>query len=386
MVYKIAVIADIHWGAEPYQLMTKNLELFLEFIRQADVDMVVIAGDYFDYRLQLNSPTAIASIAWFDHFYQTCKKSNVKAIRIIKGTQEHDNEQLEVFRTYEEEDNDYLRIYNTTSSDEPLPGLRCVYCPDETMNLREYHMTYCDKFFPTPDIGFFHGNFDTILPSIEFDRIQDHNLKTMIYEYEKFSRLIKGPLISGHWHTAMSHESLYYVGSYDRWKFNEEEDKGFIYCEYDTESHQYYIHRIINPLAKKYDTIIIRDEDFKTPIQFADLNDIIRKKLDSDDDLVLRIQYIITDENPEAQLNFNAFTKKHLNNKRLKLDIKDVHKKQMKKEKQEATHFEADKYQYIFEKSMDIPHKVHQFILDKKGIDVSVEEIQNILGKYLENI
>ena len=35
---------------------------------------------------------------------------------------------------------------------------------------------------------------------------------------------------------------------------------------------------------------------------------------------------------------------------------------------------------------MDIPHKVHQFILDKKGIDVPVEDIQNILGMYLENV
>ena len=31
---------------------------------------------------------------------------------------------------------------------------------------------YYNKFIPHPNIGFFHGNFDTILPDIEYNRIR----------------------------------------------------------------------------------------------------------------------------------------------------------------------------------------------------------------------
>ena len=360
--------------------MEINLELFLEAIRQLDIDLVVIAGDYFDYKLQLNSPSAITAIHWFDRFINVCKESGVKKIRIIKGTQDHDNDQLEVFRSYED---DITRIFTHTTSEETLPNLRCIYCPDELMNLSDYHQTYYPEFYPTPDIGFFHGNFDTILPKIEYDRIQDNQLKIMIYEYEKFSKLIKGPLISGHWHTRCNHKSLYYVGSYDRWKFGEETDKSFIYGQYNTENSQYYIHEINNILAKKYETIIVRDEDFTTPQEYANLIQIINTKLKDDFDSELRILYMITGENDEAKLNFSAFQKKFINNKRVKIDIKDLYKKQMKKENNEKRMIESTKYQYIFEKSIPLSEKIHTFILDKKGIDIPLNVIDTHLKKYL---
>ena len=56
MTYKFIVLADIHWGAMDSYTMYNNLEVVLEFIRQMqnELDFVIIAGDYFDYRLQLN--------------------------------------------------------------------------------------------------------------------------------------------------------------------------------------------------------------------------------------------------------------------------------------------------------------------------------------------
>lgn len=382
MVYKIICIGDIHWGAMPPDITEKNLELFLEFIRQSSPDLIVICGDYFDYKLQLNSPSAITALNWFDKFYNVCISSGVKAIRLLKGTQDHDNDQLNVFSSYEDESN-YFKLYTTTETDYPLPNLKCVYCPDELMNLEEYHQTYFDKFIPISDIGFFHGNFDCILPSIEFDRIQSNHIKTMIYEYEKFSKLIKGPLISGHWHIASENKSLYYTGSYDRWKFGEEEPKGFIYCEYDTETHNYYIHRVENILAKHYDTLIIRDIDYIEPSSLATLKEIIDKKLTDEDNSEIKLQYLITEDNNEAHTNFNIFSKQFLTNPRIKISIKDILKKRSKKAKKEATQFETSKYNYIFEKSISIKEKIHQYILDKKGIDIPIEDIDNILRKYL---
>ena len=383
VIHSFVFIADIHWGAKSPEILYDNLNIFLEFIKNKKPSLVVIGGDYFDYRLQLNSPSAIMSVNWFDKFIKICKESEVQRIRIIKGTQEHDNDQLEVFRSYETNDN-YLKIYNTTEVEEIFPDFKCIFCPDEVINLEEYHELYYQKLLEYPSIGFFHGNFDAILPSIEFDRIQNNHLKTMIYQYDIFSKFIKGPLISGHWHVFQNYEHLYYSGSYDRWKFGEEEDKGFLYGEYDTSDNTYYITRVINNHAKKYDTIIVEDSNFRTPIEFADLKDLVDTKLLSDENLDLRIVYIITEENDEVSLNISNFQKKYSKEKRVKIDIKNIYKKEKKKEIREHKQIEYNKYSYVFNKNESVANKIHQFILDKKGIDIPIDEIQKKIENYIK--
>jgi len=386
--YKFIVLADLHWGAMDSYKMYNNLQLVLEFIRQMkdSLDFIIIAGDYFDYRLQLNSKTALAAVQWFDELVNTCRESNIKKIRMFKGTREHDNDQLEIFRPPYELDDGYFKIFNTTESEELLPGLRCIYCPDENMNLSEYHQVYYSKFIPHPNIGFFHGNFDTILPDIEFNRIQEHNLATMIYEYDKFSKLIKGPMISGHWHVKNEHKSLYYVGSYDRWKFNEEEDKGFIYGEIDTDTNEYFIHRVNNPLATQYKTIIVSSDEYSTPEQFASLSNMINDYLKDDSEIKLRVSYLLSSNNDEALVNYNIFQRQYSTCKQVKIEIKDLVKREAKKVKKKQVEIEASKYQYIFDSDLkNIPNIVHQFILDNKSVDIPTATIAKYINKYLEN-
>lgn len=387
MTYSFIVLADIHWGSMDSQLMYNNLSLVLEFIKQMKnkLDFVVIAGDYFDYRLQLNSKTALLAIKWFDELFTTCKESNVKRIRMFKGTREHDNDQLEVFRPSYETNDNYFKLFNTTESEELLPGLRCIYCPDENLNLVDFHQKYYMKFFPNPNIGFFHGNFNTILPDIEYNRIQEHHLPTMIYEYEKFSKIIKGPLISGHWHVKNEYKSLYYVGSYDRWKFNEEEDKGFIYGEINTDTNEYFIHRVNNPLAKTYKTIIVSSDEYSTPEQFSVLSNMVNENLKKDPNIMLRISYLLNSPSDEAMINFNIFQRHYATIKQVKIELKDLVKKEFKKAKKKQVEIEASKYSYIFNSDIKaIPSIVHKFILDNKNIDVPVEIIEKYVSKYLE--
>lgn len=387
MRYSFITLADIHWGAMDSTLMYQNLELVLQFIQKMKdhLDFVVIAGDYFDYRLQLNSKTALIAVEWFDCLIRTCKECGVKKVRMFKGTRGHDNDQLEVFRPSYEGENGYFKLFNTTTSEELLPGLRCIYCPDENMNLRDYHKTYQEQFFPTPDIGFFHGSFDTILPDVEFNRIQDHNIDTMIYEYEKFSRLVRGPLISGHWHCACEHESLYYVGSYDRWAYDEEEPKGFIYGEYDTETHEYFIHRVKNPLAREFNTLLISDENTNTPAQFSELTGQIDTLLYENSDMRIRIKYIISTDNDGAMTAFNTFQRKFATNPRVKIVTKDLVKREAKREKKQKTQLEASKYDYVFDQDVrKIPTIIQRFIKDKKGVDIDISVIEKYVSKYLD--
>ena len=387
MRYSIVTLADIHWGAMDSILMYQNLELVLQFIQQMKdkLDLVVIAGDYFDYRLQLNSKTALLAVEWFDRLIRTCKESGVKRIRMFKGTSDHDNDQLEVFRPTYEVGDDYFRLYTETTSEEVLPGLRCVFCPDENMNLRQYHRTYQLQFIPSPDIGFFHGSFDWKLPDIEYERIQSHDIATMIYEYIKFARLIKGPLISGHWHVACDHEAMFYVGSYDRWAFDEEEPKGFLYTEYDTESHKYFMYRIQNPLAKEFKTLYISDETVNTPADFSELTGTIDNLLYNNPDMKLRVVYIISTDNPAAMVAFNAFQKKYATISRFKITVKDLIKRELKKEKKQQTQIEASRYGYVFDSDPHkIPSIIQQFIKDKRNVDIDIDVVEKFVSKYFD--
>ena len=387
MTYKFIVLADIHWGAMDSYTMYNNLEVVLEFIRQMqnELDFVIIAGDYFDYRLQLNSKTALFAIDWFDKLITTCRESGVQKVRMFKGTREHDNDQLEVFRPSYENEDGYFKLFNTTESEELLPGLQCVYCPDENMNLTEYHQTYYSKFNPTPNIGFFHGNFDTILPEIEYNRIQEHNLATMIYEYDKFSKLISGPMISGHWHVKNEHKSLFYVGSFDRWKFNEEDDKGFIYGEIDTDTHEYLIHRVNNPLANQYRTIIVNSDECYSPEHFAAVANILNESLKDDPDIRLRVSYLLSAPNDEALVNLNVLQKQYANSKQVKIDLKDLVKKEAKKIRKKQVEIESSKYDYVFDPDVKkIPEIVHRFILENKSVDIPVDTIEKYVNKYID--
>lgn len=387
MIYKFIAISDIHWGAMDCTLTYQNLTMVLEFIKKMkdQVDFLVICGDYFDYRLQLNSKTAITAINWFDQLVKTCKESGVKKIRLVRGTSSHDNDQLEVFRPAYVDDDEYVQIHNVTTSEELLPGLRCIFCPDEDMNAEEYHKTYISQFYPTPDIGFFHGNFDCVLPSIKLDQVRDQHLPTMIYDVHGFSRLIKGPLIAGHYHVAYSGNNLFYTGSYDRWKFDEDEDKGFLYGAYNTDDSSYYIHQVKNPLARIYKTIVVMDEDCHTTAHFSNLIGQIDQLLEDDPTMRIRVVYYLNNNDPATITNYNTFQTQFATISRVKIEMKNLAKKSKRDEEKESVRAQTSQLHYIYDKDRNnIPKIIRRFISDTKHQDLSEEEIVRCIGKYLK--
>ena len=388
MIYNFLALADIHWGTFDSEKTYQNLQLVLDFIRECknEIDFVVICGDYFDYRLQLNSRTALLAVQWMDEFTKTCKVSGVKKIRIVKGTREHDNDQLEVFRPMED-NSGYFKIFNTTTREDLFDDLSVVYCPDENINLEDYDQEYWYKFMPPADIGFFHGNWDNVLPTIEFNRIQTQHLPNMIYQYDKFSHMIKGPMISGHWHIPTTVDSLYYIGSFDRWKFDEEEPKGFIYGSYNTQTSQYYIHRVENINAPKYISIYAASEDTRLPIHFAKLKEQVKDIVKEDPDMKLRVVYLMNNQDEEARENFLNFQKHFSNSRQIKVTLKDLYKKEQKKKEKIRDDMISDKFNYIYSSDVTkIPSIIHQFIIDKNNQDVPLETIEKYVGKYLKEL
>lgn len=382
MKYNILAIADIHWGAMDPDEMYDNLQYFLDFIRmKGDIDLVVICGDYFDYRLTLNSKAALKSLRWFDELYNTCKENGVKRLRAIKGTREHDNDQWEAI--HPKETGDFFKKFYTCTSEETLPGLHCIYCPDETINLKEYEELYLKEMMTRHDIGFFHGNFDTLLPKMIVDQNLEANIPSIIYFKDHWSKVINGPLVSGHWHIFTDSDPLIYIGSYDRWAFGEEEDKGFLFIQYDTDDHSYYWKHIENPFARKYNTIIVDNTLCVTPDDFANLTQDIQELKKSDSDMKIRVVYQITAENDEASVNFAEFRNLVSSMRNVKIDVKDFVKKRNKEKQKEKVAISSGRYSYILDHPLEIVSNIHEYLLREKNIDLSPETIDSIIGKYI---
>ena len=382
MRYNIVSIADIHWGAMDPDEMYNNLQYFLDFIMmRGDIDLVVICGDYFDYRLTLNSKAALKALRWFDELYNTCINSGVKRLRMIRGTKEHDNDQLEAI--HPRETGEFFKKFYVTTTEETLPDLNCIYCPDETLNLHEYEKLYMDQMMSIHDIGFFHGNFDIKLPKLVINQNLESEIPSIIYFKDYWSKFINGPMIAGHWHVFTDSDPLIYIGSYDRWIFGEEEDKGFLFTQYNTEDHSYYWKHIVNPFAKKYESIIIDNSLCISPDDFANLhNDIIDLKK-SDPEMKIRVVYQITIDNEESLVNFNEFKNVISSMKNIKIDVKDFVKKRNKEKQKERVAISSGRYSYILNNPYDIKQNIHEFLLRERNIDIPVEIIDSIIGKYI---
>lgn len=382
MRYNIVSIADIHWGAMDPDEMYNNLQYFLDFIKmRGDIDMVVICGDYFDYRLTLNSKAALKALRWFDELYNTCISSGVKRLRMIRGTKEHDNDQLEAI--HPRETGDFFKKFYITTTEETLPGLNCIYCPDETVNLYEYEKLYMDQMMSIHDIGFFHGNFDIKLPKLVINQNLESEIPSIIYFKDYWSKFINGPMIAGHWHVFTDSDPLIYIGSYDRWIFGEEEDKGFLFTQYNTEDHSYYWKHIVNPFARKYESIIIDNSLCVSPDDFANLHNDILDLKKSDPEMKIRVVYQITVDNEESLVNFNEFKNVISSMKNIKVDVKDFVKKRNKEKQKERVAISSGRYSYILNNPYDIKQNIHEFLLRERNIDIPVEIIDSVIGKYI---
>ena len=102
MKYNILASADYHWGAMDADKQYEESAFIINYLKSHDIDLYVICGDYFDHRLLMNSKSAFNSIRLIDEIKTLSKEKNFKIV-IFDGTESHDYDQLEIFRTFEDE-------------------------------------------------------------------------------------------------------------------------------------------------------------------------------------------------------------------------------------------------------------------------------------------
>ena len=401
MKYNIVVIPDIHWGViKPYTQL-KELEFIIKFLRickknEIHIDLLVIAGDYFDCKLPLNSREAIFAIQWLNHLYEECVYTGVGKIRMFQGTMDHDNDQLDVFKPLEDrfdpeltDDPDYFKIFTKTTSEETLEGLRCIYCPDETITTSDYEERYVNEMLSLNDIGFFHGSFDVVYGELLASNSSLMAKKNVVFRYDLWDKLIKGPMVAGHWHDGKQYEHLFYSGSPFRWKFNEDEPKGISFIQYDTEDKSYYYKKIINPLSSQYITYEVytnmytSKEDYSKVVK--EINDILKSFEETPHlESKLRVAIHIIDDKVENDVFITSLRQNFINQKNLKISVKNKLKNKIKKEEAKKNKERQVAYDFINDESKEVPEKIKEFVMENVQADVPLEFIQEQFSKYIK--
>lgn len=273
-------IADLHFGKtgtdeEMYNSLKKN---FIARCNEVHPDLIIINGDSYDSKQQINSPANI----YFNKFISDCIDTGATII-IFEGTESHDRYQINGLSHYT---SDKFFIINTVTKLN-VCGLKFLIIPEEYVKNDDYYTEYLnDKY----DFVQFHGMFSHVGFSgkgVTSDEIVRH---PFILKAEMFANNTKYYVIGGHIHTHSIYKNVIYCGSYSRLNFGEEEDKGWIEVNVDPKTEKCDWKFMKNPDTPLFTTILASKLPNDTESMLLQLrgyqesNDFLRITIDTEDD------------------------------------------------------------------------------------------------------
>lgn len=367
-------IADIHFGAiEPDRLYEELKIEFLNKIKKLPrIDLLIIDGDLFDKDLSFNSDNVYYLLKFWDKLIKTCKKKSCKYIRLIKGTKNHDHEQLSQL-PIEYNDID-IKIINTVTIEliEEF-NYKILYLPEEYIkDPKEYYKSY------------FNQEYDLITGHGQFEEVSYLNLDSEIsvqaaptFNSRLLSSICNGPIIFGHIHESMTFNDVYYVGSFTRWKQGENTPKGFfINLTNLKDKRKFRILPIENKMARKY--LKLNIDDIMDTKEIEDviiyINDYIR------DNNIYKLRIEINGKDDSKYMAKLATLQSYLdNNKNINLDIKidDI----ITKQEDEETEKIIEKYSYLFNNTEELSseEKISRFIKDAYNYTIDSDKVNKLI-------
>lgn len=255
-------IADIHFGAiDPQKEYAILKEQFINPISNLKFDILAIDGDLFDKKFLASSLAVSYASRFIMDCIEICRFKKATMI-VLAGTRSHDADQLSMFYGYQDAPDIDFRIVEQMQF-EYAKGLKILCIPEEYGKPTEY---YIEKLCNVYDTVFMHG---TVVGSVYgANKYTLESKKAPVFSIEAFAGC-KGPIIAGHVHKAACFDSyIYYVSNPIRYRFGEEEEKGYgIVLHNPTKGHLY---KFMPIKSFRYDTININD------IKYSDPNDVIK--------------------------------------------------------------------------------------------------------------
>ena len=365
-VLSMVHLCDLHFGViDPKVEFDILEEQILSQIEKIPIlDIISINGDLFHRKYMSNTGPILYGSLFLSRIRSIAIKKNATVI-LIAGTREHDAGQLQLFYHYLEDPDFDIRIVETIQF-EYVKGAK-ILCIPELYGIDE--SVYRKYLFESGlyDMCFMHG---TIKGAVYRDNVGQSRL----FSIEDFNNCL-GPIISGHVHIAGCYNQyFYYGGSPIRWKFGEEEEKGYLIVLYDLDNGYHYTHMM--PIYSfRYDTINIDElmtQDPKDVIQYIN----ILKENENIDYLRIEFSERFPTDNLELLKSY------YQNNGRIKLKLTKTKNKTMSEDMIDISI--VNHYEYIFDSNMSPYDILARYINDQENSKViSADIIKELMEEQL---
>lgn len=365
-VYKIISIADIHFGCnESPEYMYNQLKIqFIDRLYKIDFDIVSICGDLFDSKFMSNNVAITYALLFIDELVKLCSYKNATLI-LLAGTLSHDANQLSLFYHYMNNPSVDVRIIEKIQF-ENIKGLR-VLCIPELYGISEEEYNNILYYSKGYDICFLHGTYKNSYKGSEIATLNSNHAP--VFGINHFDNCA-GVILMGHYHIPSVYDGYaYYNGSAFRFRFGEEEEKGFLITLYNKYTRQHYT-ELIPIKSHTYSTININHLLNEDPKKIIDW--IKSEKQNRNIDFI-RVQFNNAGQNMDIVRNYFRTSP---NIKLHELDRKD---KQMQQIDQEILE-KNQEYSYILDTSINDYDKFVMYMNQNEGYDfITSEELINLL-------
>lgn len=360
-VLSMVHLCDLHFGVidpkEEYDILEEQI---LKKIEQMPIlDIISINGDLFHRKYMSNTGPILYASLFISRIREIAIKKKSTVI-LIAGTREHDAGQLQLFYHYLNDPEFDIRIVETIQF-EYVKGSK-ILCIPELYSVDEniYKNFLWDSGLY--DMCFMHG---TIKGSVYGDNAGQSRL----FSINDFGNCL-GPIISGHVHVAGCFEKyFYYGGSPIRWKFGEEQEKGFLIVLYDLDSRYHYTH-LMPVYSFRYDTVNIDDLMNNDPKDVIEYINNLKEKENID---YIRIEFSekFPSDNIEllkAYYQTNGKVKMKLNRSKSSIETNSIDTKKY------------DEYSYMFDKNLSPYDILARYINEQENaVLITGDQIKELL-------
>ena len=371
--FRVVTIADIHYGKKDDIKLTNELkEIFFKEIMSMElnyeephIDLIVIAGDLFDRVIRMNEYSAKLVMDFVGDLCEFCHENSIQ-LRILKGTKTHDFNQLQVFHNLRMKYSNFEIVNNVGKEDLVVSSLKkpikILYLPEEYPdNFNKYYGDYLED---TYDIIFGHGMIDFVAYTGDESDSERFVRNAPVWKSETLMNICNGPIIFGHIHDMKEYkDKIYYCGSYSRYSFADQEDKGFLVFDINMDDTSKYDGSFIeNTLAPTYHEIDISElNGMSSEVQLAYINKM-KKQYD----------FIKIRANKNNKENLDLIKNILQNEEDIKIDIKNVSVDDEKV---------PEEYMFIIRKEYDPYETVSRFAKLKHNKNIPTSYIKELFEK-----
>ena len=382
-IVSVMVSADWHIGAtDPYRFRLELLRTVEAVIKEKKrLDLFVVAGDTFDMKEYLSSDSVKVFFLIMIDLLNLTKEYHTE-FRFIEGTRTHDALQLSTLGIVFNQLMQIDRVkFIEEVEEESIFGLDILYIPEEYITDSDiYYKPFFSKHY---DFLFGHGNTDLMW---YMKKEKGHKTSSApVFKANELSNVANYSYF-GHFHYRIEagiDKRFKSIGPVSRWEFGKDGDCGLYYVEYDKSSNLAFEEYIPNEYAPILPTVILnikKDYDLET------LNKKIKDKINSVMGGADKVRLLINmDTTLESFIVMRDFILASYGNAdKITLLLKLIgseESKELEEIPEKSLEESIEEKPYLYNKSMQDEAKIAAFIRKKEGVNISLENILDVIMK-----